>query len=477
MATLKKQAISGMVWTFAEQFGAQFISFIISVVLARLLVPSDFGVIAIFGVVIAIASTIVDGGLVSSLIRTNNPDESDYSTVFIFNIFASFFLYILIYLLAPLISNFYNVSILTPVIRMYGLTVIVNSFVTVQRTHFIKDMNFKVAFKIKMPSLIIGGIFGIVLAYVGFGVWALVYSAVIQSVIFMLQHWFYSKWRPKLVFDKERFKHHFSFGFRMTLSTLLDITFQNLYTVLIGKYFSVQQLGYYNRADSLKQLPVNNISTALNKVSFPLFAKINHDDLKLKEVYRKMMGVVIFIIAPIMSLLVVIAEPLIRLLLTEKWLPSVPYFQILAISGLLYPIHAYNLNILQVKGRSDLFLKLEVIKKTITVILIFFAIRFGIYGLLWGQVILSVIALVINTFYTGKLINYSGLQQISDLLPDIVLAIFSGLCIFLMDRFFLFHLNDFFRLTLLTTLYLILYCGIAFVFNFKEVKFIKELFI
>jgi O-antigen/teichoic acid export membrane protein len=190
-----------------------------------------------------------------------------------------------------------------------------------------------------------------------------------------------------------------------------------------------------------------------------------------------MMGVVIFIIAPIMSLLVVIAEPLIRLLLTEKWLPSVPYFQILAISGLLYPIHAYNLNILQVKGRSDLFLKLEVIKKTITVILIFFAIRFGIYGLLWGQVILSVIALVINTFYTGKLINYSGLQQISDLLPDIVLAIFSGLCIFLMDRFFLFHLNDFFRLTLLTTLYLILYCGIAFVFNFKEVKFIKELFI
>jgi O-antigen/teichoic acid export membrane protein len=190
MATLKKQAISGMVWTFAEQFGAQFISFIISVVLARLLVPSDFGVIAIFGVVIAIASTIVDGGLVSSLIRTNNPDESDYSTVFIFNIFASFFLYILIYLLAPLISNFYNVSILTPVIRMYGLTVIVNSFVTVQRTHFIKDMNFKVAFKIKMPSLIIGGIFGIVLAYVGFGVWALVYSAVIQSVIFMLQHWF-----------------------------------------------------------------------------------------------------------------------------------------------------------------------------------------------------------------------------------------------------------------------------------------------
>lgn len=473
--SLKKQAISGMIWTFAEQFGSQIISFIISIFLARLLLPSDFGVIALFGIVMGVASSIIDGGLASSLIRSKNVDDRDYSTVFIFNLIISVVLYIIIYIIAPYFADFYNKPILTDIIRVYSIILVINAFVTVQRTHFTKAMNFKTAFKIQLPSLIVGGITGVLLAYNGFGVWSLVYSAILQSIIFAVQHWIYSSWRPKLIFDKEKFKYHFSFGYKMTLSGLLNILFINIYTIIIGKFFSIQQLGYYNRADSLKQLPVSNLSSALNKVTFPLFAKISHNDVKLREVYQKLMKLVIFIIAPVLALMVVSAEPLFRFLLTDKWLPAVPYFQILSIAGLLYPIHAYNLNILQVKGRSDLFLKLEISKKIVIIIVVAVSIQFGIIGLLWGQVVSSTLAFFINTHYTGKLLHYTAWQQIRDLMPSIVLALICAICAALVHNYLLIGVNDFFTLISLSLIFVILYLGGTFLFRFKEIQYIKEL--
>ncbi|KIA82871.1 capsule biosynthesis protein CapK [Kaistella solincola] len=473
--SLKKQAVSGLIWTFFEQFGSALVSFAISVLLARLLQPSDFGVIALFHVVTGLATVIIGGGLASSLIRTNLADEKDYSTVFIFNIASSFVLYIIIYLTAPFVAMFYKLEILTNIIRVYCIILIINAFVTVQKTHFIKELNFKMAFKIQLPSLIVGGGTGVFLAYIGFGVWSLVYSAIIQSLVFMLQHWFYSDWRPKVIFDREKFKYHFNYGYKITLAAILEILFSNVYTIIIGKYFSIQQLGYYNRADSLKQLPVSNLSTALNKVSFPLFAKISHDNVKLKEVYQKMMGVVIFVIAPVLALMVVAAEPLIRFLLTEKWLPAVPYFKILSIAGLLYPINAYNMNVLKVKGKTDLFLKLEIIKKILTVAVVFIALKFGIYGLLWGQVFLSVLALFVNSFYTGKILKYNVWAQINDLVKPMFLATLVGGLLYLIDQILLSDLNDLFRLILLTATYTSIYGGIAFLFKFKEIRFIKEL--
>lgn len=464
-----------MIWTFAEQFGTQLISFGISIFLARLLLPADFGVIALFGVVMGISSALIDGGLASSLIRTQNPEESDYSTVFIFNVAMSFFLYGVVFFTAPYISLFYDLPILTNVIRIYAIILIISSFTSIQKIHFVKEMDFKTAFKIKLPSLLIGGISGVFFAYFGFGVWSLVYSAIIQSVISSVQYWIYSSWRPHLIFNLQKFKYHFNFGYKLTLSGLLNTVFENMYTILIGKVFSVQQLGFYNRADSLRQMPVKNLSGALNKVSFPLFAKISHDDVKLRAVYKKMMGVVIFIIAPVLAVMVVGAEPLIRFLLTEKWLPAVPYFQILSIAGLLYPIHAYNLNILQVKGRSDLFLKLEVAKKILIIAVVAVAVQFGIYGLLWGQVLLSVLALTINTYYTGKMINYKGWQQMIDLLPAIALAALIGGGLFIIDISFFKNLPDFLRLCFLTIIFLLLYLGLAFFLKFKELGYIKDL--
>ena len=473
--SLKAQAKSGMIWTFAQQFGSQIIGFAISIVLARLLTPEDFGTIALFGVVMGIASALISGGMGSSLIRDKNTNEKDYSTVFIFNIVLSIIMYGIVYITAPYIADFYKVPTLSTIIRVYALVLIINAFNIIQSTRLSKDMAFKTMFQIKLPSLIIGGVTGIAFAYTGFGVWSLVYSALIQNIISTIQYWLYSDWRPKLIFDRDKFRHHFSFGYKMTLSGLLDIVFNNIYPILIGKLFSAAQLGYYNRADTLKQLPVSNLSTALNKVTFPLFAKISHDDQKLKEVYQKLMRVVIFIIAPTLALMVVLAEPIIRFLLTDKWIPAVPYLQILAISGVLYPIHAYNLNILQVKGRSDLFLRLEVIKKILQILIIASSIYFGIYGLLWGQVIFSFSALFINTHYTGKFIKYNAWEQMIDLLPSIGLATCSGAIVYLFCTTISNNWPDIFNLTAASSVFILIYIGGALVLKFKEVEHIKQL--
>ncbi|HLV23612.1 MAG TPA: lipopolysaccharide biosynthesis protein [Moheibacter sp.] len=473
--SLRKQAVSGMIWTFSQQFGTQLISFVVGIILARLLPPSDFGTIAMFMVVIAIASSIIDGGMASSLIRTSEVDDRDLSTVFWFNIGASLVMYALIYLLAPWIAEFYEVEILQPLIRVYALVIIINSFVTVQSTRFIRDMDFKTQFKIRLPSLVIGGITGVVLALNGFGVWALVFYPIVQSIISTLQFWFYSKWRPSFVFDKEKYKYHFNYGYKLTLSDLLNTVFKNIYTVVIGKLFTPVQLGYYNRADTLKQMPVSNLSAALNSVTFPLFAKIQDNDGKLKEVYRKLMKLVIFIIAPVLCLMVVTAEPLIRFLLTEKWLPAVPYFQVLAIGGILYPIHSYNLNVLKVKGRSDLFLKLEIWKKVLIVATLLITYRFGIIGIVWGQVLNSVVAFFINTYYTGKIIHYGSWEQIKDLMPVMIVSAMIGTFIYSVDFYFFTAWQDFNRLIVLSMLFAGLYLSVIYLFKFKEITYIQEL--
>ncbi len=473
--SLKKQVASGIFWTFSQQFGSQIINFGSSIILARLLLPSDFGVIALFMVFIAIGNSLTDGGLTSSLIRTKDADDADFSTVFYFNIICSFLIYPIFYFGAPLIADFYKLDILIPVVRIYSLVIIISSFCSVQRTIYTKKMDFKTQFKIQIPVLIIGCLLAIFLAYKGYGVWALVISGLFNSIFECVQYWIYSSWRPKWLFDKKKFKYHFTFGYKITLSGLINTIFNNIYTIIIGKTFNVSTLAYYNRADSLKQLPVTNISTALNKVTLPLFAQIQDDNVQLKNVYKKIMKLVIFIIAPILTLIAAFAEPLIRFLLTEKWLLTAPFLQILCISGLLYPIHAYNLNVLQVKGRSDLFLKLEIIKKIIIVLTIIISFRFGIYGLLWGQVCSSIIAFFINSYYTGKFLNYPSIQQIRDLIPTIFIAVGLGAFIYYVDDTFFKTLNDLFRLIIGGTLYVLLYFSTTYLLKFSEISFINNL--
>lgn len=472
---LKKQAVHGAIWVFAEQFGSQLIGFVLNLILARILMPADFGTIALFGIVMSIGNVLVQGGMSSSLIRNAQNDERDYSTVFWFNIASALLIYLVIYLIAPLFARFYEVEILTSLIRVFSLILIIDSFAMVQGAKFVKELDFKKNFKIQLPSLLIGGACGVYFAMNGYGVWSLVYYSLIQNSIFMIQHWMYSSWRPSFAFDMQKFKYHFGFGVNMTLSALLEVIFSNLYSIIIGKKYSTEDLGYYNRADSLKQLPISNIATTLNKVTFPLFAKIGNDDERLRHSYRELQMLVMFVIAPLVGIMIVAAEPLIRFLYTDKWLPAVPYFKILCIAGLLYPIHAYNLNILQIKGRSDLFLRLEVIKKIIIVVVIAVCLNFGIIALVWGQVFISILSLFVNTYYTGRYLNYPIYKQLYDLSTSILIASSIGIGLWLLDGQYLVNQSDLLRILTITVIFLVLYMAVSVMMKRNELKLIKAL--
>lgn len=474
MSSLRKNALSGMYWTFIQQMSNQGISFIVSIILARLLLPEEFGVIAMLSVFIAIGNSLTDSGLSQSLIRTENTTNEDYSTIFFFNLFVSLIIYLIFFFAAPLIAEFYNQPILINVTRIYCLTFIINAFSIIQNTRLAKEMDFKKQTIISVPSLIIGSVVGIISAINGFGVWSLVWSALAKSIAFTIQLWWRSPWVPSLIFDVNKFKYHFNFGYKLTLSGVIDSIFKDIYTVVIGKFFDPIQVGFYNRANTLKQYPVSNFGAILNKVTFPLFSKIKNNDEQLKNVYKKILQMSVFIISPTLFIMAALAEPLFRFLFTEKWLPAVPYFQILCFNGILYPIHAYNLNILTVKGRSDLFLRLEIIKKIIVLTGVFISFRWGIYGLLYGSVFLSIFMLLINTYYTGKFLNYHLYKQLLDIIPAILIGLISAIVVFGFDLFLASNkFVDFFRLTLGSFIGIITFLCMALIFklnSFLELK-------
>lgn len=474
--SLRQQAVSGMIWTFAQQFSTQGISFVISVILARLLLPAEFGIIGMIAIFMGVGSTLINSGLTSSLIRTPDADQEDFSTVFYFNIVGSIIIYLILFISAPYIANFFEQPVLTNITRVYGFTFIISAFSTVQLTRLTKKMDFKTQMRVSVPSLIGAGILGVILAYMGYGVWSLVWMAVFQSLLNSVQLWIVTKWTPSLIFNNVKFKYHFKFGYKLLFSGLLDVVFTNSYTVIIGKLFSPAQLGFYTRANTLVQLPVTNISSALSKVTYPLFAAIKDDDVRLKSVYKQIMQMVTFLIAPTLIIMGVLAEPLFRFIFTEKWLPAVSYFQVLCVSGVLYPFHLYNLNILNVKGRSDLFLKLEVIKKVLLVFTILLSLPFGIFGLLWGKVIASALALFINTHYSGKFINYKALEQIKDVGHIIIISLITGFLIWGLDIMLArFQSIDLIRLIAGTLVGVLSYWFMAAVFKFQSIQDIKTI--
>lgn len=472
--SLKQKALSGIFWTLIQQFSSQSISFIVSIILARILLPEQFGLIAILNVFVNIGSILMDGGMGQSLIRTENPDTDDYSTVFYFNLIVSFIIYFIVYLVSPFIADFYNQPELESISKWYCIIFITNAFSSIHYTRLTKNMEFKKELTITIPSLIISSVVGVLMAYNGFGIWSLVVSSILQSTTVGIQLWFRTDWKPILKFKKDKFYIHFKYGYKLTLSGILDAIFNNIYVLIIGKYFAANQVGFYNRADSLKQLPVNNISSVLNKITFPLFAKIQDDNMRIKDMNKKIMQMVLYFVAPTLLIMAALGEPLFRLLFTDKWLPAVPYFQILCWGGILYPIHAYNLNILKVKGRSDLFLRLEIFKKVIVIITIISSISFGILGLLYGTIITSIIAFFINTYYTGKLINYSSFKQLKDLIPIFLAAILTGGLVYSLDIFLLNDiLNDIFRLIVGSTIGIIIFYLLSILLRLDSLNELK----
>jgi O-antigen/teichoic acid export membrane protein len=441
--SLVKTTMSGLFWTFSQQFSVQLVNFIVQIILARILVPAEFGLLAMITIFIAIGTSLMDSGMTSSLIRTSQPDHEDYSTVFFVNLAVSLVIYFILFVCAPLIADFYKQPVLTLIVRVYSLSFVINALVGVQTTRLTKAMKFKVQMAMQMPSVIIGGIIGIVLAYSGFGVWSLVWMNLAESVLFTAQHWIFSGWYPSFVINKKKLNYHFKFGYKLTIAGILNAVFDNAYNIIIGKFFSVSQVGFYNRAYTIQLFPVSNIAAALNKVTYPLFASIQDDDKKLKIAYKKIMQQVMFWTVPLVIFLGVLAKPLFILLFTDKWLPAVPYFQILCIVGILYPLQIYNLNILRVKGRSDLILKLNIIKRVTLILFITLSISYGMIALLIIQAVNSIFSYIYNSYYSGKFIDYTIGDQLKDIAPILLQGIFAGVVVMLSRYYIYSNLTQF----------------------------------
>jgi O-antigen/teichoic acid export membrane protein len=472
MNSLKGKTIAGLKWSALERVTNQGITFIISIIIARILTPSDYGVVGMITIFIGIANVFIIGGFGSALIRKKYRTEIDFSTVFYYNVIVSFVFYLLLFVCAPWIARFYNTPILVPVTRIVGLNIIIGAFGAMQRVKLVIAVDFKTQARISLLTLSLTGILGISLAYFGFGVWALIFQHLATTIITTGLLWYFIHWKPLRIFSKSSFKELFGFGSKIMLSGLLDTIYTNIYQVIIGKKYTATDLGYYTRASGFAQLPSVEITSVFQRVTYPVLSEMQDDLPRLAKNYRRLLKMSAFVVFPIMTLLAALAEPLIRILLTEKWLPVVPLLQVLCASHMFAPIHSINLNLLQVKGRSDLFLRLEIIKKIMITAVLFFSFSYGILVICIGMVFVSVFALVINTHYTGKLIHLGFWKQMKDITPVLVISIITGV-IALIPSFF--TENIFYQLIIGLIAGGTFFLGINFMLKTDEIKDINEL--
>ncbi len=423
---LKSKTIRGIFWSFAERIGQQGIQFVISIILARLLLPEQFGLIAMLALFMAVAQSFLDSGFGQALIQKQDATSVDESSVFYFNIFVGVIAAGLLSLAAPWIAAFYKTPLLKPLTRALSLNLIINSFGLVQTALMTKRVDFKTQMKITMTSSFLSGVIGIAMAYKGFGVWSLVAQSLSANAFRTALLWVFNPWRPVQAFSFASLRTMFGFGSKLLFSGLLDTIYNNMYLVVIGKLFSAKDLGFYSRARTIEQVPVENISGSVGRVTYPVYSSIQNDKARLKRGVNMSLTTLAMVNFPLMIGLAVVARPLVQVLLTDKWLPCVPYLQLLCIVGILYPLHSINLNVLKAQGRSDLQSRLEVLKKVLAVVVIFITYRWGIKALIYGQLVTSCLAYYLNSYYTGKLLNYPIWEQVRDVLPIFGFAIMMG---------------------------------------------------
>ncbi|AEE16173.1 lipopolysaccharide biosynthesis protein [Treponema brennaborense] len=419
----KNTVISSLIWKFLERGGVQGVQFILSIVLARLVTPSDYGVIALLLVFVQIANVFIQSGFNTALIQKKDSDDVDFSSILYLSLFISAVLYLLLFFISPIIAEFYNQPVLKPLLRVISITLFFGAVNSVQSAYISKTMQFKRFFFSSMGAVIGSGILGIILAYFGFGVWALVFQQLSSVFLTCVILWFTVKWRPKLLFSFERVKQLFGFGWKLLCSALLDTVFRNIYNLVIGRLYSSSQLGVFNRGQQFPQVIASNLDGSIQSVMLPTLSANNDNVQEVKRITRRSISTSAYILMPCMFGLAAVAEPLVKLLLTDKWLPCVPFLQLACISYALYPIHTANLTGINALGRSDIFLKLEIIKKIVTVINLVITIPLGIYAMAVGQVVSGFISTFINAYPNKKLMGYSYIEQWKDLLPSFLLSI------------------------------------------------------
>ena len=469
--SLKEKTLSNLFWRFAERTGAQLVSFIVSIILARVLGPDTYGTVALITVFTTIFQVFVDSGLGNALIQKKNADQLDFSTVFYTNLALCIVLYLVLFLISPLIEDFYHVPSLCSLTRVVGLTILISSLKNVQQAYVSRHLIFKKFFFSTLIGTIVAAIAGIWMAYNGFGAWALVAQQIINTAIDTCVLWITVKWRPTKQFSWERLKGLYSYGWKLLVSALLDTVYNNIRQLIIGKLYSSSELAYYNKGKQIPNAAISNLNSSIDSVLLPVMSAEQDDKVRVKEITRRSIKVSMYVIAPIMFGIAAVAEPLVRLLLTKAWMGSVFYLRVFCLSFVIWPIHTENLNAIKAMGRSDLFLKLEIIKKIVGVISIIVTIPLGVKALALSLLVTGLISQVINAWPNKKLMNYGYLEQIKDIVPSVMLS--AAMC-FAVVQFTRFGLPDAVVLVIQIFSGVVIYIIGSKLFHLEEYTYIKE---
>ena len=452
-----------MIWTLIQSIGSKGLSFVFLLLLAKLLSPDDFGLVGMLMIFIQISETIIEGGFNLALLQKKNIDDIDYSSVFWINFFGSILLYIIIFLCAPLIAKFYEQEILTSLVRIVSIVIIINSFCLIQETKLIKEINFKVLTLAHLPSIIISGVIGILMALKGWGVWSLVIYQILSRFTYAIQIWFRSKWKPLIIIDFSRVKTLFSFGINILISNILHVFYINSFNVILGRFYQPKVVGYYQNSFNITSVPSATLTGVLSKVIFPTFSTIQDDNAKMKLGYQKVMQHAFFWITPLYVFAGILAQPLFEFLFNPSWLPSVPYFKWLCVVAIFSPLVTYNLTIINVKGKSKLFLKLEVFRKLLTIVGMISVMKIGIMAMLFVRALSELISYLFFAHYGGRLINYETIEQLKDLVKTSIICFLSGIVVYLTYLFLLNEVDNLLMLIITSLLGFISYFFLAFI--------------
>ena len=431
---VRKDSILGnLIWRFSERCGAQLVAFVVSIILARLLSPDDYGTITLLNVLIAILNIFVDSGLGNALIQKKNADDVDFSTVFYTNIVFCLFLYMGLFVCAPIVANFYGNVELTGMIRVLGITILVSGVKNVQQAYVSRNMLFRKFFFSTLGGTVLSAVFGIFCAYQGLGARALVVQQVTNVFVGTVILWFSVKWRPIKVFSFERLKGLFSYGWKLLVSSLIDTAYNNLRSLIIGKMYSSADLAYYDRGNQFPYFIVANVNTSIDSVLLPSMSSVQDNNERVKSMTRRSIKISVYIMAPLMMGLFATAQSVVEILLTDKWLACVPFLRIFSLTYMFQPIHTANLNAIKAMGRSDLFLKLEIIKKLIGISLLVFTMNHGVMAMAYSLLIGNVLAQIVNAWPNKRLLEYSYLEQLKDIFPSVFLALVMGICVWCIE--------------------------------------------
>lgn len=468
--------MSGILWTFFDNFVIKGLSFLTMLILARVLTPEDFGLIGSISIFIAISTTLVDGGLTSSLIRSTEVDNDDYTTIFYTNIITSVLLYIFLFCCAPMIATFFKQEIIKSIVRIYGLVFVISSFSSVQTTILIRDLNFKKLAILNIPSVLTGSGVALYMGYHGYGVWSLVtmYLAVqIISVIFL---WCFSTWKPTLRFSIAKFKKHFSYGYKLLLTGILGNIFNNIYGVVIGRFFPIKVLGYYDRANTFSQYPATVLILMIGKVSFPILARYQHDMTIFTLNFKRFITYSLYFTAPVMITISFFSKIFFEGFLGGEWKVAAPYFEILCYAAVFLPLHALNTNALKIYGRTDIVLKLEIIMKILITITLLIGFQFGIIGIVYSALANSILLMGLNMYFVGLILPFTFADQLKTL-SKILLLSSVLIIVFNFARNIYPELEmSLIKLSLFSIINIIIYIAISKILNFEEGNFVFNIF-